>query len=79
MIRACAIAFVAAIGLTACGNTSLERGLTGGAGGAAVGAGAAALTGGSVATGAIIGGAVGAAAGALTDCTQLGTCSGPLD
>ncbi len=74
-----AILFAVGLGLAACGNTPLERGLTGGAGGAAAGAGAAALTGGNVGTGALIGGGIGAAAGALTDCTQLGTCSSPLD
>jgi osmotically inducible lipoprotein OsmB len=74
-----AVLFVVALGLAACGNTPLERGLTGGAAGAGVGAGAAALTGGNLGTGALIGGAIGAAGGALTDCTQVGSCSGPLN
>ena len=55
-----------ALGLAACGTSPLERGLTGGALGAGVGAGAAAVTGGRPATGAAIGGGVGALGGALT-------------
>ena len=74
-----ALLFVAGLALAACGNTPLERGLTGGGAGAAVGVGAAALTGGNLVTGALIGGGVGAAAGALTDCTQVGSCTGPLN
>lgn len=58
---------VAAIGLTACGNTSGERALSGGGIGAGVGAAGAAITGGSVAGGALLGAGVGAATGALTD------------
>lgn len=53
--------------LTACGHTTTDRALSGGALGAGAGAAAGALTGGSVGTGALIGGALGAGAGALTD------------
>lgn len=73
------LAVTAALALAACGSTPLERGLTGGAGGAVVGVAAAALTGGaSLGVGALIGGGAGAATGALTDCTQLGSCQGPF-
>ena len=58
---------VLALSVAACGNTTGERALSGGAIGAGAGAGTAALTGGSVGGGALIGGAVGAATGALTD------------
>jgi osmotically inducible lipoprotein OsmB len=74
-----AVLFVAALGLAACGNTPLERAVTGGGAGAAAGLGAAALTGGNLGTGALIGAGIGAAAGALTDCTQVGSCTGPLN
>ena len=57
------LAFVAA----GCGSTHTERGLSGGAIGAGVGAAGSAIVGGSVAGGAILGGAVGAATGILTD------------
>jgi len=53
--------------LSACGQTQGERALSGGAMGAAAGAGVGALTGGSAVTGALIGGAAGAATGAMTD------------
>ncbi|WP_041802603.1 YMGG-like glycine zipper-containing protein [Micavibrio aeruginosavorus] len=53
--------------LSACGTSSSDRALSGGAIGAGVGAVGSSLTGGSPYTGAIIGGAVGAAAGGLTD------------
>ena len=61
------IALALATGLAACGDTTTERGISGGAIGAGTGAAAGALTGGSVAGGALLGGAAGAAAGALTD------------
>lgn len=57
----------AALLLAACGNTAGERGVSGGAIGAGVGAAGAAVTGGSVVTGAVLGGAAGAATGVLTD------------
>jgi hypothetical protein len=55
------------LGLAACGETTGERALSGGAIGAGVGAAGSAVAGGSPWTGAAIGGAVGAGAGALTD------------
>lgn len=54
-------------GLVACGNTKTDRGLSGGAIGAATGAAGAAVLNQSVGTGAVLGGAVGAATGVLTD------------
>lgn len=53
--------------LAACGSSTADRGISGGAIGAGAGAAGAAITGGSVAGGALLGGAAGAAAGALTD------------
>ena len=58
---------IAALGLTACGESKMDRGLSGAALGAGAGAAAGALTGGNVAGGALLGGAAGGAAGALTD------------
>jgi osmotically inducible lipoprotein OsmB len=58
---------VAAFGLAACGESKMDRGLSGAALGAGAGAAAGALTGGNVAGGALLGGAAGGAAGALTD------------
>ena len=49
------LAFAAVLGLAACGDTDLERGLTG----AAAGGVASNLLGGSFATGAVLGGAAG--------------------
>ncbi len=61
---------VAAVGatmlLSACGETPGTRAVTGGLGGAGVGAGIAAVSGGNVGTGALIGGGVGAVGGAVT-------------
>ncbi len=56
-----------ALTLSACGNSTTERALSGGAIGAGAGAAAGALTGGSATTGAVIGGLGGAAIGGLTD------------
>lgn len=56
--------------LAACGNTTGDRAISGGA----IGAGAGAVGGlllGSPVTGALVGGAVGAGAGALTDKDQI--------
>jgi hypothetical protein len=55
------------ITLSACGSTTGDRALSGGAIGAGVGAVGGAVVGGNPVAGAVIGGAVGAAAGALTD------------
>lgn len=52
--------------LTACGDSTGDRALSGGAIGAGAGAVGGAVLGGSPVTGAIVGGAVGAAAGGLT-------------
>ena len=57
--------------VAACGNTPGQRALSGGAIGAAGGAGIGALTGGSVGEGALIGGAAGALTGAVTNRRQL--------
>lgn len=66
---ALALVAVAGLALGACSNmsTQQQRTLSGGAGGAAAGAGIGALTGGSPTTGALIGGAAGAAGGYLYD------------
>lgn len=55
------------LSVTACGTTTTERALSGGAIGAGAGAVGSTVTGGSPWTGAAIGGAAGAATGALTD------------
>ena len=55
------------ISLSACGNTTGERALSGGGIGAGAGAATAAATGGSIGGGALLGGAAGAAIGAATD------------
>jgi hypothetical protein len=52
--------------LVACGESTGDRALSGGAIGAGVGAVGGAVLGGSPATGAVVGGAVGAATGGLT-------------
>ena len=52
--------------LTACGDTTSDRALSGGAIGAGAGAVGGALVGGNPVGGALVGGAVGAAAGGLT-------------
>jgi hypothetical protein len=59
-------ACVCLLALGACGTSTTDRALSGGAIGAGAGAVGGALVG-SPATGALIGGAAGAAAGALTD------------
>ena len=57
--------------VAACGNTTGQRALSGGAIGAGGGALLGAVTGGSVGTGALIGGAAGAVTGAATNRHQL--------
>jgi hypothetical protein len=63
----------AAIGLavlafvSACGNTTSDRALSGAGIGAGAGAVGSAIVGGNPVTGAVVGGAAGAATGALTD------------
>lgn len=56
-----------ALGLSACGNSTGDRALSGAGIGAGAGAAAGALTGGSVLGGALLGGAAGGAIGGLTD------------
>jgi osmotically inducible lipoprotein OsmB len=65
-IRYAALA-TAALMLAACGSSTGDRALSGGAIGAGAGAGLGAVTGTSVLGGAALGGAAGAAGGALTD------------
>jgi hypothetical protein len=66
-IRYAALAAVAGLLLAACGSSTGDRALSGGAIGAGAGAGLGAVTGTSVLGGAALGGAAGAATGALTD------------
>lgn len=66
------IAFATAASLSllvlgACGTSTTDRALSGGAIGAGTGAAGAAVLGASPVTGALAGGAIGAATGALTD------------
>ncbi|MCW0235980.1 MAG: YMGG-like glycine zipper-containing protein [Ferrovibrio sp.] len=71
MAAAAVVALTAAsASLGACGNSTSDRALSGGAIGAGVGAAGGALTGNTLG-GALIGGAVGAAAGGLTDEDQI--------
>jgi hypothetical protein len=70
------IAFATAVSISlltlgACGNTTGDRALSGGAIGAGVGAVGGAVAGGNPAAGALVGGAVGAAAGALTNSSDI--------
>ncbi len=58
---------IASAFLAGCGSSKSDRAISGAGLGAAGGAAAAAITGGSPLTGGLIGGAGGAAAGALTD------------
>lgn len=60
-----ALAFASTLALAACGHTTEDRALSGGAIGAGAGAVGGALLGSPV-TGALLGGAAGAAGGALT-------------
>lgn len=63
------LALVLALG--ACGYSTSDRALSGGAIGAGVGAAGAAVTGANPVTGAVVGGLVGAAAGGLTDANDV--------
>ena len=56
-----------ALFLAACGSSTQDRALSGGAIGAGAGAAGAAILGANPITGAVVGGAAGAATGALTD------------
>ena len=55
-----------ALSLAGCGQSRLDRGLSGGAIGAGLGAAASAATGGDAVDGAVLGGAAGTATGVLT-------------
>jgi hypothetical protein len=61
------MALLLAGSLAACGESTTDRALSGGALGAGAGAATGALIGGGALEGAVIGGALGAAGGALTD------------
>ena len=61
-----AVSLVAILGLSACGQSTSDRAISGAGIGAGVGAVGSALAGGSGTTGALIGAGVGAAAGGLT-------------
>lgn len=65
------LATVAALAISACGQSQTDRALSGGGIGAGTGAVGSAVLGGDPVTGAVIGGAVGAAAGGLTDQDDL--------
>jgi osmotically inducible lipoprotein OsmB len=66
------IALALATGLlAACGTSTTDRALSGGAIGAGAGALGGAVLGGSPVTGALLGGAAGAAAGGLTDSSDV--------
>jgi osmotically inducible lipoprotein OsmB len=65
------LVLAAALGLAACGSSTSDRALSGGAIGAGLGAGASAATGGNLLGGAVLGGAAGAATGALTKDSQI--------
>lgn len=54
------------LALAGCGHSTGDRALSGGLLGAGAGAAVSGLTGGSLATGAVIGGALGAAGGAIS-------------
>ena len=66
-ISVAGIAIALALVLSACGSSTSDRALSGGAIGAATGAAGGALLGGSALGGAVLGGAAGAAIGGLTD------------
>ncbi len=61
------VALAAALLLAACGSSTSDRAISGGAIGAGAGAALGAVTGTSALGGAALGGAAGAATGALTD------------
>lgn len=67
MLRLAIVALLISIGLTACGQTRTERGVSGAGIGAAAGAATSGVTGGNILGGALLGGAAGGAAGALTE------------
>jgi osmotically inducible lipoprotein OsmB len=66
-----ALAAAALLIVSACGTSTTDRAISGGAIGAGAGALGGAALGGSPATGALLGGAAGAAGGALTDSRDI--------
>jgi hypothetical protein len=66
MVWKAGLAAALLVALAACGTSKTDRGLSGGAIGAGLGAAGSAVTGGSALGGAALGGAVGAATGVLT-------------
>ena len=69
--RMIAVALASTLLLSACGHTTQERTLSGGALGAAAGVGVAAIAGGPILASALIGGAAGVLGGAFTDDSQV--------
>ncbi len=67
MIRTSLAIVFAGLLVAACGESRLERGVTGAGIGAGTGAATGAVLGGSPGRGAVLGGAAGGAAGVLTD------------
>lgn len=67
LLAVTAVAAALIIGLSACGTSTTDRALSGGAIGAGTGAAVGAATGMGTGTGALLGGAAGAATGGLTD------------
>ncbi len=65
-IKVLALVGASALALSACGQTQMDRGLSGAGIGAATGAAGAALLDGDVVGGAVLGGLVGGAAGVFT-------------
>ncbi len=66
-LTAAAIVFAPVFALSACGQTTGERALSGGAIGAGVGAVGSTIVGGSTVGGAVLGGVAGGVVGAVTD------------
>jgi osmotically inducible lipoprotein OsmB len=67
MFRFALVAGLLGLALAACGESRLNRGLSGAGIGAGAGAATSGVTGGNILGGALLGGAAGGAAGALTD------------
>ena len=71
MLRSATVISAATLLLTACGETRIDRGLSGAAIGAGLGAAASAATGGKLERGVLVGAALGAAVGVLTDKSRI--------
>jgi len=65
------LSIISLVFLSACGDTSMNRSLSGAAIGAGIGTMGSVIAGGAVVPGLLIGGAVGAATGVLTDTSQI--------